>query len=63
MKLIVGLGNPGARYAGTRHNVGWMVVEQLAASAGIALKRQGHQGIYGTGRLAGQEATLLLPQT
>lgn len=63
MKLIAGLGNPGSRYADTRHNVGAMVVERLAASAGIALKRQGYQGVYGTGRLADQQITLLLPQT
>lgn len=63
MKLIAGLGNPGSRYAATRHNVGVMVVERLAAGAGIALKRQGYQGIYGVGRLAGREVVLLLPQT
>lgn len=63
MKLIVGLGNPGPRYAHTRHNIGFLVAERLAADAGIALKRQGYQGIYGTGRLAGCEATILLPQT
>lgn len=63
MKLLVGLGNPGARYEGTRHNIGFMVVRQLAESAGIALKRQGYQGLYGVGRVAGVEATLLLPQT
>ena len=63
MKLIVGLGNPGERYAETRHNVGFQVVAQLAARAGISLKKKGHQGFYGTGRLSGQEVTLLLPQT
>lgn len=63
MKLIAGLGNPGSRYAATRHNVGFMVAERLAAGSGIALKRQGYQGIYGTGRLGGEEVTLLLPQT
>lgn len=62
MKLIAGLGNPGSRYEGTRHNIGFMVARNLAERAGIALKREGHQGIYGTGRLAGQEATILLPQ-
>lgn len=63
MKLVVGLGNPGERYAETRHNVGFQVVEQLAAKAGIPLKKKGHQALYGTGRLAGQEVTLLQPQT
>ena len=63
MKLVVGLGNPGDRYAETRHNIGFMVVEKLAARAGISLKKTVHQGIYGVGRLAGEEVTLLLPQT
>lgn len=63
MKLIVGLGNPGDRYLGTRHNIGFQVVQLVAAEAGIQLKKKGHQGIYGTGRVAGQEAVLLLPQT
>lgn len=63
MKLIVGLGNPGSKYEGTRHNIGFMVVRKLALEAGIALKRQGHQGIYGGGRCGREEATLLLPQT
>lgn len=63
MKLIVGLGNPGERYAETRHNIGFMTVTRIADRAGIALKRQGYQGLYGVGRLAGVEATVLLPQT
>jgi PTH1 family peptidyl-tRNA hydrolase len=63
LKLVVGLGNPGERYAETRHNIGFMVVGRLAAVAGIALKRQGYQGVYGVGRLVGEEAAVLLPQT
>jgi len=63
LKLVVGLGNPGERYAETRHNIGCMVAVRTASRAGIALKRQGYQGVYGVGRLAGEEATVLLPQT
>lgn len=63
MKLIVGLGNPGQKYAETRHNIGFTVAERLAADAGIALKRNGYQGIYGVGLLSGTETTILLPQT
>ena len=63
MKLIVGLGNPGIQYAETRHNIGFMVATHLAERAGIALKRKGYQGFYGVGRVAGEEATILLPQT
>ncbi|MGW8313735.1 MAG: aminoacyl-tRNA hydrolase [Desulfuromonadales bacterium] len=63
MKLIVGLGNPGMEYAETRHNIGFMVANRLAERAGVALKRKGFQAFYGTGRVAGEEATILLPQT
>lgn len=63
MKLIVGLGNPGPRYADTRHNIGFIVAQHLAADCEIKLKRQGYQGIYGVGHCAGTETTILLPQT
>lgn len=63
MKLVVGLGNPGERYADTRHNIGFMAAARLAARAGIAIKRQGYQGVYGVGRAVGEEVTILLPQT
>jgi len=63
LKLVVGLGNPGERYAETRHNVGCMVAARMAARAGLAIKRQGYLGLYGVGRLAGEEAAVLLPQT
>lgn len=63
MKLIVGLGNPGIEYAETRHNIGFMVASCLADRAGIALKRKGYQGLYGVGRIVGEEVTILLPQT
>lgn len=63
MKLVVGLGNPGDKYARTRHNVGFMVLERIAEKNSIALKKKGHQGVYGVGRLAGKEVTLLQPHT
>lgn len=63
MKLIVGLGNPGPTYSYTRHNIGFIVAQRLADDCGIALKRKGYQGIYGAGRCAETESTILLPQT
>jgi peptidyl-tRNA hydrolase, PTH1 family len=63
LKLIAGLGNPGTKYATTRHNIGFLVVQQFAGNSGISLKKNGFQGVYGVGRAAGAETTLLLPQT
>ncbi len=63
MKLLVGLGNPGTKYAATRHNIGFMVAEHVAASHNISLKKKGYQGVYGVGRAATQETTILLPHT
>ena len=63
MQLIAGLGNPGEKYAATRHNIGFMVAERFANRTGIALKKKGCQAIYGIGRCAGQDVAVLLPQT
>jgi PTH1 family peptidyl-tRNA hydrolase len=63
VKLLVGLGNYGSEYASTRHNIGFMVAEQVAGRFGIALKKKGYQGIYGVGAVASQQTTIILPQT
>ncbi|MDW7644105.1 MAG: aminoacyl-tRNA hydrolase [Desulfuromonadales bacterium] len=60
---MAGLGNPGSKYAGTRHNIGFLAVQKVAERSGTSLKKSGHQAIYATGRVAGEEVTLLLPQT
>lgn len=64
MKLVVGLGNPGAEYENTRHNVGFRIVECVAARHRIALRHERRlHAICGAGRIAGSETMLLEPQT
>jgi peptidyl-tRNA hydrolase, PTH1 family len=63
MKLIVGLGNPGRRYAGTRHNVGWQVVAELARRCGAGAPRVKFQGELVEALVAGEKTLLLCPQT
>ena len=63
MKLVVGLGNPGPSYAGTRHNVGFRVVERFARSAGIELRELRFRGRFGRGRWRDSEVAVLEPQT
>ena len=63
MLLFVGLGNPGAKYAGNRHNVGFMAVEAIAKRHGIAPWRRRFQGVACEGPLGGARVQLLLPGT
>lgn len=65
MWLIAGLGNPGSEYAGTRHNLGFEVVDALAGRWRIELGRAGFYGRYGKGPAprGGDDAVLLKPET
>ncbi|MGZ5433072.1 MAG: aminoacyl-tRNA hydrolase, partial [Thermoanaerobaculia bacterium] len=63
MKLIVGLGNPGADYERTRHNVGWMVVEAFARKFRIAIAKHEKNALTGTGRVAGGSVMVAKPLT
>lgn len=63
MLLMVGLGNPGARYAGNRHNVGFMGVDRIAADHGFSPWKARFQGSVAEGRLGNARVTLLKPGT
>ncbi len=63
MKLIAGLGNPGAKYAQNRHNIGFMAVDRIAEDHGFAPWRQKFQGLVSEGRLGGEKVLLLKPST
>src|SRR5260221_10985415 len=63
MLLLVGLGNPGSRYAGNRHNIGFMAVDAIAKRHGIGPWRRRFQGVSAEGPLGGGRALLLLPRT
>jgi len=63
MQLLVGLGNPGAKFSGNRHNVGFMAVQEVAKRHGIGPWRRRFQGVACEGPLDGERALLLLPGT
>ena len=63
VKLIVGLGNPGAQYAGTRHNVGFRVIDELASRWRIDTKQEKFHAWFGKGEICREPALLLKPTT
>lgn len=62
-KLIVGLGNPGARYEKTRHNIGWMALDAFAKKAGVEIMKSGFKGLYGEHKYWSEKVILLKPLT
>ena len=63
MKMIVGLGNPGMKYAGSRHNLGFSVAAELADRHNIRINTVRLKGLCGSGVIAGQKVLLVQPQT
>lgn len=61
MKLIVGLGNPGEEYRDMRHNIGFKVIEKLAALIDVKFCEKGHFSLYGCGRVAKEDVILAKP--
>src|SRR5262245_8535751 len=63
MKLVVGLGNPGPRYAGTRHNIGFEVIDYLAAAPGVGRWRSRFEAQVADGVEGTEQVLLLKPET
>jgi PTH1 family peptidyl-tRNA hydrolase len=63
MFLVAGLGNPGEEYAGTPHNLGFMVLDRLAEMHAIRVTRRDSKALTGVGQIAGRDVMLAKPQT
>ncbi|MBZ5537663.1 MAG: aminoacyl-tRNA hydrolase [Acidobacteriia bacterium] len=63
MRLIVGLGNPGERYEMTPHNLGFLVIDELARMLGISVRRNEAESLLGVGHSGEKELVLVKPQT
>lgn len=63
MYIIAGLGNPGIQYAGTRHNAGFSVIDELADQYNISVDTAKHKGMIGKGVIEGQKVILVKPMT
>lgn len=63
MKVIIGLGNPGVHYRGTRHNIGFQVVDRLAEIHHILISTKRFKSLYGTGWIDSQKVVLAKPMT
>ncbi|OIN65579.1 aminoacyl-tRNA hydrolase [Exiguobacterium sp. KRL4] len=63
MKCIVGLGNPGAKYANTRHNIGFLAIDALAKEHDIKLTESKFKAVFGTGMIKGERVLLVKPLT
>ena len=62
LKMVIGLGNPGRSYAGTRHNIGFEVVEAVAGELGVKVKKRRFGGLTGEAEVDGTKLMLMKPQ-
>ncbi len=63
MKVVVGLGNPGKKYAQTRHNLGFLVVDRIASENHVTVKRKKRDSLIGEWQADGERVLLVKPQT
>jgi PTH1 family peptidyl-tRNA hydrolase len=63
MRIFAGLGNPGAKYAGNRHNIGYMALDRIAVDHGFAPWRGKFQSSISEGRLGSEKVLLIKPET
>jgi PTH1 family peptidyl-tRNA hydrolase len=63
VKVVLGIGNPGRKYTATRHNVGFRVVDRVAASLGTDVRKRRLKGLLGEGSSRGERLLLVKPQT
>lgn len=63
MKLVLGLGNPGTKYARTRHNVGFLVVDRMASQSDVPIRRKKYRSVLGEWHAGGEIVLLAKPQT
>ncbi|MEG2403410.1 MAG: aminoacyl-tRNA hydrolase [Oscillospiraceae bacterium] len=61
--IIVGLGNPGKKYEGTRHNIGFCAIDYCAEKWNVKINKVKFDALYGTGTIGGKKLLLLKPQT
>ena len=63
MKIIAGLGNPGDKYVGTRHNIGYDVLDRIALDCKIDIHERKFKGLVGSGYIEGEKVVLVKPLT
>ena len=63
MKVVLGLGNPGRKYARTRHNLGFVVVDRIASENRVAVQKEKHNSLIGDWQTDGEKILLVKPQT